>query len=278
MKKLKVRGHSISLALIGCLLISEICVATLAYVAWDKWILTRDILGDNHEYLDIDKRTSIERRIVGIRANCPQNGIAESITVRLLLEREDYESTDPFMVMCALYMDQGGSIIKLAQTETRELWEEVDPVPIWYTFNFQSPKLYLENRTYYVFALAQLVQGFIYVHFDGSEGALVQDVDHFLFPDVFSNPSSYNNSISIYCTYAVAGPAVTAQMFAFVGIFMAVPLLTVILYKKTNRVAISFHIYHRGKSNSVNAAQTSYKAQAYEKRDTRSFNGLRSLY
>ena len=232
MKNIKIRHRIIPLWFIAILLLSEIGVGVSAYYVWNKLTVPRRLFGDKQDYSQLHQITTIEWRILGIKAVCPDQGIAESVTALLLLDRGNNEPTEPFRVKCALYIEQADSIVKYAETETRELWEETNPVPILYTFNFPHPNPSLENRNYWILALAQLVPGFPYVYYDGIQGILIQTVERFQFPDVLPNPLFYNASISIYCTYSLTGPLRTPFMIAFMAASVIAPLLVIILYRR----------------------------------------------
>jgi hypothetical protein len=191
--------------LIGILLISGVGAGVIAYFACNAFITLRTYFGNDQDYSQLGQIPTIERRIYGINATCLGYGIAESITVLLLLDRGGDVSAEPFRVKCALYTQQEDSIVKYAETETLELWEQSNLTHAWYTFNFEDPKPSLEKRNYWIVALADIVMGFPCIYAGGQGGVLIQPVEYFGFPDALSNPSFFSSSVSIYCNYSITG-------------------------------------------------------------------------
>jgi hypothetical protein len=195
--------HVVPLLVIATLVVSGVGAGFLAYYIWNSAITLRTSFGDEQDYSLSGEITTIEYRIIGIRASCPVAGIAESISVLLSLDRGNATPSEPFTVKCALYVENANSIVKYAETETLELSEDTKQTLQWYTFNFTDPKPLLENRTYWIVALAQVVPGFPYMYAGGFMELILQSVDHFEFPQTLSDPRHFNKSASIYCTYRV---------------------------------------------------------------------------
>ncbi|NWG11064.1 hypothetical protein HXY33_04860 [Candidatus Bathyarchaeota archaeon] len=236
MEKTKTKHYLVLAGLIMITLISGIGAGFCAYSAWNILIPLRTYFGDNRNYSQFGEITTIEWRIVGVKASDPKFGFAESITVLLLLDKGNSEPNETFWIKCALFKEEADSIVKYAETETRELHGEQSPTPMWYVFNFHEPKPFLVNGTYWIVALSQVSSGFPYMYVGGTRGLLLQNVNQFEIPAVMANPLLYNNSASIYCTYNVSG-------------LFIMPFISLSIIAATTAASVIIDVIKRKRSN-----------------------------
>jgi len=134
---------------------------------------------------------SFNNAINGLKAQCPEAGIAQSITIYI----HDYGPTDAFK--CALY-DSGKNFI--AETEEHS----GGGADGWYTLTFASPPSISAGAWYYICGFGAAPRG----KYHSSGG--VEVIDKYLTYDSWPDPlipgGTYPNfDLSIYCTYTPLG-------------------------------------------------------------------------
>lgn len=175
----------------------------------------------------------IRDRIKGSGFVCPENGVAQSITIGC-----DSVDMIPHVVRvkCAIYRAEDNKFV--GSTEEREF--EVAIFGTWYTFNFLEPKPLLKAGVEYYLCAWTPAGHLIDLKFLTYPNAGVeQEIVYGAWPDPIGPLRVTNKKHSVYCTYTPKPPSPPPppiDLPTIGGVALAVVDVALILYYIATRV------------------------------------------